>query len=132
LVQSILLKIPFILTILPINIRKLLFYLFTSTLSLNKITVIIIFLKDLKSDIFQKARKFNISYNIYKNNQEFKNLILINIKSIIFNIFIFNLKNLIEFNNLDRIILKEYYLLISAVFYCFIIYYFKELMVLFI
>jgi hypothetical protein len=130
LIQSILLKVFFILIILPINIKKSLFYLFTSTFSLNKIIIIIIFLKNLKSNIFRKAKEFNIPYNIYKNNQEFKNLILINIKSIIFNIFIFNFKNLIESNSLNRIILKEYYLLISVIFYCFIIYRFKKLIIL--
>jgi hypothetical protein len=130
LVRSILLKILYILAILPTNTGKLLFYLFMNIFSFNKIIIVIIFLKNLKSNVFRRTREFNIFYNIYKNNQEFKNLILISIESIIFNVFIFNFKNLIKFNNLDQIILKKYYLLISAVFYCFIIYRFKELIVL--
>ena len=64
LIQSILLKISYILIILFININKFLFYLFISAFNFNKIIIIIILLKDLKINIFKKTRKFNIFCNI--------------------------------------------------------------------
>jgi hypothetical protein len=130
LIRSILLKIPFILAILPTSTGKSLSYLFTSALSLSKVTVVIILLKGLKSDVFRRAREFNIPCSIYENNQEFKNLTLVSMESITSDSFIFNIKNLIESNSLDRIILEECYLLISAVSYRSIMYRFKELMIL--
>jgi len=130
LIRSILLKVPFILAILLISTSKSLSYLFTSAFSFSKVTVIIILLKSLKSDVFRRAKEFNIPCSIYENNQEFKNLTLVSIESIISDSFIFNIKNLIKSNNLDRIILEEYYLLILAVSYRSIIYRFKELIVL--
>ena len=67
-IRSILLKVFYILIILFINIDKFLFYLFINVFSFNKIIIIIILLKNLKTNIFKKTKKFNIFYNIYKKN----------------------------------------------------------------
>jgi hypothetical protein len=131
LIRSILLKVPYIIGILPINTRKSFSYFLISFLSISKVTIIIISLIGFKNDILRHTtNKFNILYSIYKNTKEFKNLTLINIKSITSKFFIFRVNILIDSNNLDRIIIKEYYLFISTGSYYNIMFCFKELLVL--
>jgi superfamily II DNA helicase RecQ len=84
--------VPYILGILPINSGKSLSYLLINSLIISKITLIIIPLIGLKNDILYYIKEFNIPYNYYKDNLEFNNLILINIKNIIQDSFIYKVK----------------------------------------
>ena len=130
LIKSIILKVPYILAILPTSIGKSLSYLLTSSLSISKVTIIIIPLVGLKNDILRRASEFNIPCNIYENNREFKNLTLVSIETITSNYFISQVKELINSNNIDRIIIEECHLLISASSYRSIMFQFKELLLL--
>ena len=60
LIKAILLKVPYILAILPINSRKSLSYLLTSSLSTLKVTLVILPLVALKKDIKRRSLEFNI------------------------------------------------------------------------
>jgi superfamily II DNA helicase RecQ len=59
-VKAILLKVPYILAMLPINSRKSLSYLLTSSLSTLKVTLVILPLVALKKDIKRRSLEFNI------------------------------------------------------------------------
>ena len=88
LIKSILLKVPYILIILLINIRKFLSYLLISSLSISKYIIIILPLVKLKLNILKRAKEFNISCFNYKEENLFIIITLINIENIISNIFI--------------------------------------------
>jgi superfamily II DNA helicase RecQ len=60
LVKAILLKVPYILAVLPINSGKSLSYLLTSSLSTSKVTLVILPLVALKKDIKRRSLEFNI------------------------------------------------------------------------
>jgi hypothetical protein len=128
LVKSILLKVPYILDILLINNGKSLSYLLTSSLNINKVTIIIISLISLKMDIFRRVKEFNISCLIYEENNIFTNLTLISIESIISSNFISLVKDLINNNKLDRIIFDECHLLITSSSYRSIMFQVKNLL----
>ena len=130
LVQAILLKVPYILGVLPTSIGKSLSYLLTSSLSISKVTIVIIPLIGLKSDIVRRAKDFNIPYSIYEDSKEFSNLTLVSIETIISETFIREVRSLINSNNIDRIIIEECHLLITALSYRSIMFRFKELLVL--
>jgi superfamily II DNA helicase RecQ len=130
LIKSILLKIPYILGVLPTSSGKSLSYLLTSSLSISKVTIVIIPLIGLKQDILRRAKEFNIPCNIYEDEQEFKSLTLISIESIISSTFIAKSKELIKSNSLDRIIVDEYHLLLSSSSYRNIMFRFKEILLL--
>ena len=68
LIKSILLKIPYILAVLPTSIRKSLAYLLISSLSISKVTIVILPLIRLKYDILKQAKEFNIPYSIFEEN----------------------------------------------------------------
>jgi hypothetical protein len=68
--------------------RKLFSYLLTSSLNISKVTIIIISLVGLKSNILRRAKEYNISYNIYKKTRIFENFTLVSIKLIINSSFI--------------------------------------------
>ena len=68
LVKAILLKVPYILGVLPTSIGKSLAYLLTSSLSISKVTVIIIPLVGLKTDIQRRASEFNIPCTVYEDS----------------------------------------------------------------
>ena len=88
LIKSILLKVPYILVVLLINIGKSLSYLLTSSLSISKYTIIILPLIRLKLDILQRAKEFNIPYSNYKEENLFTTITLISIEIIVSNKFI--------------------------------------------
>ena len=60
LVKAILLKVPYILAVLPTNSGKSLSYLLTSSLSTLKVTLVILPLVTLKKDIKRQSLEFNI------------------------------------------------------------------------
>ena len=128
LVKSILLKVPYILGVLPTSAGKSLSYLLTSSLSTSKVTIVITPLVGLKSDIARRAKEFNIPYSLYEDNREFKNLTLVSIESIISDSFLQNVRDLIDSNKIDRIVLEECYLLFTASSYRSIMYRFKEIL----
>ena len=64
LLQAILLKIPYILGVLPISSRKSLTYLLSSSLSTSTTTIVIAPLVGLKVDLLRRANKFNIPCSI--------------------------------------------------------------------
>ena len=130
LIKSFLLKVPYILGVLPTSIGKSLSYLLTSSLSISKVTIVILPLIGLKLDILRRAKTFNIPCNIFEENHEFSNLTLVSIESITEDIFITLVQSLINNNNLDRIILDECHLLITALNYRSIMFKFKELLLL--
>ena len=130
LIKSILLKVPYILGILPTSSGKSLSYLLTSSLSISKVTIVILPLVGLKLDILRRAKEFNIPCSIFEENKEFKNLTLISIETIVSSTFISLVQDLISNNNLDRIILDECYLLISSSSYRNIMFRFKEILLL--
>jgi superfamily II DNA helicase RecQ len=82
LLKTILLKIPYILKILPTSAGKSLIYLLLAALNNAKTTIVIVSLISLKSNLIQRAFEFNILCNTYKNNPIFTNLTLISIKTI--------------------------------------------------
>ena len=84
----------------------------------------------LKYDILRRAREFNIPCSIFEENQEFKNLTLISIESITNPTFISLVQSLINSSNLDRIIIDECHLLISASNYRIIMFKFREILLL--
>jgi superfamily II DNA helicase RecQ len=130
LIKSILLKVPYILVILLTNIRKSLSYLLISSLSTSKYTIIILPLVKLKLDILKRAKEFNIPCFDYKEENLFIIITLISIESIVNNTFISLVRGLINNNSLDHIIFDECYLLISAFNYRFIMFRFKEILIL--
>ena len=71
LIKSFLLKVPYILSILGTNSRKSLSYILTSSLTISKVTIVIIPLVGLKQDILGRAQKYNIPYIIYKDSYTF-------------------------------------------------------------
>ena len=128
LLKAILLKVPYILGILPTSSGKSLTYLLTCSLNISKITIVIVPLVGLKNDLIKRAKEFNIPCSIYEDNYKFNNLTLILIKSIITSNFIFDLLKLINEDKIDRIIFDEYYLLITAASYRPIMYKFHEIL----
>jgi superfamily II DNA helicase RecQ len=129
LIRSILLKVPYILGVLPTSSGKSLAYLFTASLSTANISLIITPLVGLKSDLAKRASTFGIPCCNYEDNQEFKTLTLISIESIIDEVFIQLFISLINKNKIDRIIFDECHLLITAANYRTIMFRFKELLV---
>ena len=128
LLKAILLKVPYILGILPTSSGKSLTYLLTCSLNISKITIVIVPLVGLKNDLIKRAKEFNIPCSIYEDNYKFNNLTLISIESIITSNFIFDLLKLINEDKIDRIIFDKYYLLITAASYRPIIYKFHEIL----
>lgn len=130
LIKSILLKVPYILAVLPTSIGKSLSYLLTSSLSTSKYTIIILPLVGLKLDILRRAREFNIPCSDYEEEKLFTTITLISIETIVSNSFISLVQGLINNNSLDRIIFDECHLLISASSYRSIMFRFKEMLAL--
>ena len=130
LIKSILLKVPYILAVLPTSIGKSLSYLLTSSLSTSKYTIIILPLVGLKLDILRRAREFNIPCYDYEEEKLFTTITLISIETIVSNSFISLVQGLINNNSLDRIIFDECHLLISASSYRSIMFRFKEILAL--
>ena len=130
LIKSILLRVPYILGVLPTSSGKSFSYLLTSALSISKVVIIIIPLVGLKSDILRRAREFNIPCTIYEEARTFENLTLVSIESIVTSSFIRQVQGLITSSKLDRIIIDECHLLITARSYRSIMFRFKELLVL--
>ena len=83
LVKAILLKIPYIFSILPTSSRKSLSYLLTASLNTSNITIIIVPLLGLKHDIIRRAKEFNIPVSNFKEEKEAKTLTFVFIKTII-------------------------------------------------
>lgn len=129
LVKAILLKVPYILAVMPTNSGKSLGYLLTSALSTSKITVVIIPLVGLKQDILQRAKGFNIPCSNYERGRATTTLTLASIEAVVQEDFIFLLRMLIEEKRLDRIIVDECHLLISSKHYRPIMHRFIELLV---
>ena len=125
-----LLKVPYILAILPTSIGKSLAYLLTCSLSISKVTIVIIPLVGLKADILRRAKEYNIPSTIYENSKEFSNLTLVSIETITSPTFISLVQGLINSNSLDRIIIDECHLLISLSSYRSIMFRFKEVLIL--
>jgi superfamily II DNA helicase RecQ len=88
LIKSILLKIPYILVVLPTSIGKSLAYLLTSSLSISKVTIVILPLVGLKQDILRRSKEFNIPSIIFEDTKQFQNLTLVSIETIIEGTFI--------------------------------------------
>jgi superfamily II DNA helicase RecQ len=128
--KSILLKVPYILGVLPTSIGKSLIYLLTSSLSISKVTIVIIPLIGLKLDILRRAKSYNIPCNIYEDTKTFNNLTLVSIETIVSSMFISQVENLINSRSLDRIIIDEFHLLISSSSYRSIMFKVKELLLL--
>ena len=128
LVKSILLKVPYILGVLPTSIGKSLAYLLTSSLSISKVTIVILPLVGVKLNILERASEFNIPCSIFEEALEFKNLTLISIETIVSPTFRGLVQGLISSNSLDRIIIDECHLIISSASYRNIMYRFKELL----
>ena len=128
LLKAILLKVPYILGILPTSSGKSLTYLLTCSLNISKITIVIVPLVGLKNDLIKRAKEFNIPCLIYEDNYKFNNLTLILIESIITSNFIFDLLKLINEDKIDRIIFDECHLLITAASYRPIMYKFHEIL----
>ena len=101
LLKSILLKVPYILGVLPTSLGKTLTYLLSSSLSISKVIIIIILLISFKLDLLRRAKEYNILYNIFKDTRTFNNFTLVSIKIIVSSRFISLIKELINFNNLD-------------------------------
>ena len=118
LIKSILLKVPYILAVLPTSIGKSLSYLLTSSLSTSKYTIIILPLVGLKLDILRRAKEFNIPCSNYKEENLFTTITLISIETIVSNKFIGLVQALINNNSLDRIVFDKCHLLISTSNYC--------------
>jgi superfamily II DNA helicase RecQ len=131
LLEAILLKIPYILGILPTSSGKSLTYLLTSALSTSTATIVIAPLVALKVDLLRRAKEFNIPCSIYEESYEVKALTLVSIESIRSSSFIATIKSLIASNKLDRIILDECHLLITSKSYRSIMYSFKQALFLF-
>jgi superfamily II DNA helicase RecQ len=125
-----LLKVPYILGVLPTSIGKSLSYLLTSSLSISKVTIIILPLVGLKLDILRRASEFNIPCSNFEETREFKNITLISIETIIKDSFISLVQALINNNSLDRIVFNKCYLLISSSSYRSIMFRFKDLLLL--
>jgi len=130
LIRAILLKVPYILAILPTNSGKSLSYLLTSSLSTSRISIIILPLVGLKQDILRRAKEFNIPSTIYEEERGVSTLTLVSIESIVRGDFIFLLKRLIEEERLDRIIIDECHLLLTSANYRPIMYRFIEILLL--
>ena len=130
LIKSILLKVPYILGVLPTSSGKSLSYLLTSSLSISKVTIVILPLVGLKLDILRRAKEFNIPCSIFEETREFKNLTLVSIESIVSSTFVGLVQELINSSSLDRIILDECHLLISSSSYRSIMFRFKEILLL--
>src|SRR5258706_5427655 len=128
LIQAILAKIPYILGVLPTNSGKSLSYLLTSSLTISKISIVIVPLVGLKQDLFNRSQKLGIPTSIFEENQEFKTLTLVSIETIIQEDFLFQVQKLIELQELDRIILDECHLLLTASNYRSIMFRFKEIL----
>ncbi len=124
------LKVPYILGVLPTSIGKSLSYLLTSSLSISKVTIIILPLVGLKLDILRRASKFNIPCSNFEETREFKNITLISIETIVEDSFISLVQALINNNSLDRIVFNKCYLLISSSSYRSIMFRFKDLLLL--
>ena len=128
LVKAILLKVPYILAVLPTNSGKSLSYLLTSSLSTSKVTLVILPLVALKKDIKRRSLEFNIPVSQWEHSQEFKSLTLISIDTIENPKFRESISNLINNHLLDRIILDEFHLLYTTSSYRFIMFRFKNIL----
>lgn len=128
LVRCILLRVPYLLGVLPTSIGKSLSYLLSSSLSTSKTTIVVLPLVGLKLDIARRAKGFNIPCSIYENTREFRNLTLVSLESITSTTFINSVQELIESNRLDRIILDEFHLLITSSSYRPIMFAFRRLL----
>jgi len=130
LLKSILLKVPYILAVLPTSIGKSLIYLLSSSLSISKVTIVIVPLVGLKADILRRAQAYNIPSTIYEDSQTFSNITLVSIETIVSSRFISLVEGLIQSSSLDRIIIDECHLLISTTSYRNIMVRVKELFLL--
>jgi superfamily II DNA helicase RecQ len=128
LVKAILLKVPYILAVLPTNSGKSLSYLLTSSLSTSKVTLVILPLVALKKDIKRRSLEFNIPISQWEHSQEFKSLTLISLDTIENPKFTESISNLINNHLLDRIILDEFHLLYTTSSYRFIMFRFKNIL----
>jgi len=128
LLKAILLKVPYILGILPTSSGKSLTYLLTASLSTSKVTIVIVPLLGLKNDLIKRAQEYNIPCCNYEDNNKFKNLTLISIETIIDPTFNFDLIKLLDEKKLDRIIFDKCHLLITAANYRSIMYKFHEIL----
>lgn len=131
LLQSMLLKVPYILGVLATNKGKSLSYLLAASLTTSKITLVVLPLVGLKENILTRAREFGIPCCIYEKEHSFAPLTLLSIETIVEQAsFVFLVKNLIEEGRLDRIIIDECHLLITSRTYRSIMYRVKEVLVL--
>ncbi|KAN0099057.1 P-loop containing nucleoside triphosphate hydrolase protein, partial [Hyaloscypha variabilis] len=78
----------------------------------------------------RRAREFNIPCSVYEEARTFENLTLVSIETIVTSSFIRQVQQLITSSKLDRIIVDECHLLITARSYRSIMFRFRELLVL--
>jgi superfamily II DNA helicase RecQ len=130
LLKSILLKVPYILGVLPTSLGKTLTYLLSSSLSISKVTIVIIPLIGLKLDLLRRAKEYNIPCNIFEDTRTFNNLTLVSIETIVSSRFISLVEELINSSSLDRIIIDEVHLIISSSTYRSIMFRVRELFLL--
>ena len=115
LVKAILLRVPHVLGVLATNKGKSLCYLLTSSLVTSRITVVVLPLVGLKKDILRRTKDFKIPTSIYETSNTFATLTLISIETIVDNTtFLGSLTRLIQEGKVDRIVMDECHLLITA------------------
>ena len=114
LLKSILLKVLYILGVLLTSLGKTLTYLLSSSLSISKVTIVIIPLIGLKLDLLRRAKEYNILCNIFEDTRTFNNLTLVSIETIVSSRFISLVEELINSSSLDQIIIDEVYFIISS------------------
>ena len=129
LLNAILLKIPYILGVLPTSSGKSLTYLLASALSTSTTTIVIVPLVGLKLDLIRRAEEFNIPISIYEEIKDFKALTLISIETILNTSFLEAIRSLIESSKLDRIVVDEAHLLITTKSYRSSIFKFKQVFI---
>ena len=129
LIKAVLLKVPYILSILGTNKRKSLSYLFTSSLATSKYTIVILPLVRLKVNMLQRAQDFSIPCSIFEESNTLSTLTLVSLETIVTNNHFGTLLNsLIVSNKLDRIIFDKCHLLITLSSYQSVMYRIKEIL----
>ena len=113
LVKAILLKVPFIIGVLPTNSGKTFSFLLTCSLQNSKVTIAIIPLVGLKQNILSKAREYNIEASDYNKDSNFSNLTLVSVETLLSEDFLVKLEALNRREQLDRIIFDEIHLIIT-------------------
>jgi hypothetical protein len=128
LIRSVLLKIPYILSVLATNKGKTLSYFLTAALATSNITVVVLPLVGLKQDVLRRAKEYNVPCCIYEDSNNFLNLTLVSIETVLLNTrFNHSLTRLISSNKIDRIIIDECHLVITSSNYRSIMFRVKEL-----